>query len=252
MRRKRKRKLKKQFKILFITVPVVAAVIALIIFAFQLKTVKVSFDLNQFTESEVRAYMNAKKIDNTLIFWLKNKIGKSERMDMFEEYSVKMNSPFKVTITAYEKKLKGYIENNKIYYYFDDTGRILKSSTEKIDNVPKVTGLEYDKLVLYEKIYVKNKDALNILLKVSSAIEEYNYKVKKIKISDKLETTLYIKKVQVQMGKESNLDKKLKKLNDIYDDVIKLSGVLNMKRLSVDGSYTLKRTEKTNKSDKKK
>ncbi|MFQ9515064.1 MAG: cell division protein FtsQ/DivIB [Eubacterium sp.] len=252
MRRKRKRKLKKQFKILFITVPVVAAVIALIIFAFQLKTVKVSFDLNQFTESEVRAYMNAKKIDNTLIFWLKNKIGKSERMDMFEEYSVKMNSPFKVTITAYEKKLKGYIENNKIYYYFDDTGRILKSSTEKIDNVPKVTGLEYDKLVLYEKIYVKNKDALNILLKVSSAIEEYNYKVKKIKISDKLETTLYIKKVQVQLGKESNLDKKLKKLNDIYDDVIKLSGVLNMKRLSVDGSYTLKRTEKTNKSDKKK
>lgn len=247
MRRKKKRKLKKQFKILLITIPVVAALAALIIFAFRLQTVKVNFDLNQFTEAEVKAYMDAKKIDNTLIFWFRNKIGMSEKMHMFEEYSVKMNSPFKVTITAYEKKLKGYLKNDNTYYYFDDTGNILKVSTEKIGKIPRVTGIEYDKLVLYEKIYAKNSDALDTLLNVSSAIEEYDFNVKKIKISDKLETTLYIKKIQVQLGKESNLDKKLLALNDMYDNVVKYEGVLNMKRISTDGSYTLKKTEKSKK-----
>jgi cell division protein FtsQ len=245
MRRKRKRKLKKQFKILLIAIPVAVALIALIIFAFRLQTVKVNFDLNQFTEEEVKSYMDTKKIDNTLIFWFKNKIGMSENIELFEEYSVKMNSPFQVTITACEKKFKGYIKNDKMYYYFDDTGRILKITEEKFENVPKVTGIEYDKLVLYEKIYAKNKDALSTLLNVSSAIEEYNFQTKKIKISTELEITLYIKNIQVELGTESNLDKKLLQLNDMYDNVIKYRGVLNMKRVSLDGSYTLKKTKKT-------
>lgn len=251
MRRKRKRKLKKQFKILFITIPTAVVVIGLIIFAFRLQNVKVSFDLNQFTESEVKAYMDAKKIDNTLIFWFKNKIGKSQKMDLFEEYSVKMDSPFGVTITAYEKKLIGYIENNKAYCYFDDTGRILKITSEKMKSIPKVTGLGYGKLVLYDKIHAENKEALSSILQVSNAIEEYGFNVKQINISDKLETTLYIKNIEVQLGKESGMDAKLRDLNDLYKNVIKYSGVLNMKRLDKDGKYTLKKKDNSKKTKDK-
>lgn len=254
MRRKRKRKLKKQFKILFITIPIIIVIVALIIFAFQLKSVKVNFDLNQFTESEVKAYMDSKGIDNTLVFWLKDKIGQNETIDMFEEYSVKMNSPFKVTIDGYEKRLRGYILNEKTRYYFDDEGRILKVTEEKIEGVPKVTGIECDKLVLYETIKTKNKDSLERLLTVSDAIGEYEFDVKRIDISDKQETTLYIKKIQVQLGNDNNLNKKLQTLNDMYDNVVKVRGILNMKRINSDGVYTLKKTEKTSKkkSDKKK
>lgn len=246
MRRKRKRKLKKQFKILFITLPIIIAIIALIVFAFQLKSVKVNSDLNQFTEAEVKAYMDAKEIDNTLVFWFKNKIGKSETIPMFEEYSVKLNSPFKVTIDGYEKRLRGYILDEKIRYYFDDDGRILKVTEEKIEGVPKVTGIVYDKLALYEIIKAKNKDSMEQLLAVSDAIGEYEFNVKRIDISDKMETTLYIKNIQVQLGND-DLNKKLQTLNDMYDNVVKVRGILNMKHLNSDGVYTLKKTEKTSK-----
>ncbi|EKC73143.1 hypothetical protein OBE_02537, partial [human gut metagenome] len=30
------------------------------------------------------------------MFWIKNKIGKSENIDLFEEYTVKMQNPMKV------------------------------------------------------------------------------------------------------------------------------------------------------------
>lgn len=249
MRRKRKRKLKKGFKIFLISILVIAVIVLIIVFGFQIKTVKVSLDLNQFTETEVKAYMDAKKIDNTFVFWLRNKLGLSEKIELFEQYSVKMNSPVKVTITAYEKKFKGYINNDGIYVYFDDTGRILKKSTEKIKSIPKITGIDYNKLDLYEIINAKNKKALDTLLNVTSAIEEYDYNVKKIHISQNLETTLFIKKLQIQLGKENNLDRKLTAFNDMYSNVINMEGVLNMKRLSSDGSYTLKTEEETSKNE---
>lgn len=251
MRRKKKRKLKKQFKIILITIPILVALVALIIFAFQIKTVKVSSDLHQFTEGEVKACMDKEKIDNTLLFWLRNKIGKSKQIDMFEEYSVKMNSPFKITITAYEKKLKGYIQSDKVYYYFDGDGKILKISSEKIKSVPEVTGLEYNKLELYKNIYANNREALDTLLKYANAIEEYDFGVKQIDVSPKKEITLYIKNIQVQLGTDSNMDKKLLAFNDIYDNVVKYSGVLNMKRVSADGSYTLKKIKKSTKKASK-
>lgn len=251
-KRKRRRRLKKKFKILFISLPVIVAVVLLIVFGFRLNMIKVESDLNQFTESEVKSYFNKKEINNTLLFWLKDKIGKDEKVDLFEEYSVKMNSPFKVTITAYEKKLEGYIKDNKVYYYIDDEGMVLKTTTEKIKGVPQITGVEYDKLELYKKVNAKDTKSLKVLLKVIGLTNSYEFDIKRFDVSKTQEITLHIKKIQVQLGKEANMDKKIQALNEFYDNAIKYEGVLNMKRLSADQRYTLKKTEKTKKSKNKK
>lgn len=247
MKRKRKRKLKKQFKVLLITIPVIVCLVLLIIYAFQLKTVKVNLDLNQYTEKEVQTYIKSKEIDNTLLFWIKNKLGKSEKLDMFETYSVKINSPFKVTLDAYEKRLKGYILKDDLRYYFNDEGIILKITAEKISGVPKVTGIEYNKLELYKKIDAKNNESLKRLLVVCDAISDYEFAVKRIDILEKQETTLYIKKVKIMLGNDNNLNKKLQTLNDMYSNVIKAKGTLNMKHLNQEGVYTLKKEEETTK-----
>lgn len=251
-KRKRKRKLKKKFKILFMSVPIIAAIVLIVVFGFKLNSVKVVSDLNQFSNAEVKAYLDKKEINNTLFFWFKDKIGKSYQIDLFEDYSVKINSPFKVTITAYEKKLEGYIKEDKSYYYIDDEGMILKTTSEKISDVPKITGLEYDKLELYKTVKPKDEKALRVLLKVIKATKEYKFEIKRFDVSKEQEITLYIKKIQVQLGKEANMDKKIQAFNDLYDNVIKYEGVLNMKRLSTDKSYTLKKTENTKKNKKQK
>ena len=53
MRRKKKRKLKRWFKIFIIVVPCVAIAIGAIIYGFKLKDISVSSDLNQFSKDEV-------------------------------------------------------------------------------------------------------------------------------------------------------------------------------------------------------
>lgn len=251
-KRKRRRRLKKKFKILFISLPIVVAVVLLVIYGFRINNVNYTSDLNQFTSSEVKVYLDKKEIKNTLFFWLKDKLGKDKKIDLFEDYSVKFKSPFKVTITAYEKKLAGYIKDNKNYYYVDEDGRVLKTSTEKISDIPKITGLEYNKLVMYEIIDVKDEKAMAALLKVVSLSKDYKFDIKRFDVSKTHEVSLYIKKIQVELGKEANMPQKIQAFNDLYDNVIKYEGVLNMKRLSSDQSYTLEKGKKTKKNKKQK
>ena len=78
-------------------------------------------------------------------------------------------------------------------------------------------------------------------------VEAYNYKVKQYSINKNNEVTMNIKNVKVQLGKKTNLDKKLKDFNDMYKNVIKYKGNLNMKHASEDGSYTLKQSEEKKK-----
>lgn len=137
----RRRKLKKWVKVSFLVIVIIVALILIGIFGFKLQNVTCTSDLDQFTDQEVNAYMSEQKIDNTLVFWFKSLIGKNTPLELYEEYKVKFLSPSKVKITGYEKKLQGYIKKDKLYYYFDENGTILKISDEKIKDIVPVKGL---------------------------------------------------------------------------------------------------------------
>ena len=149
MKRKKKRKLKKSVKKLLILIPIIAVIAMVCVYGFALKDVSYSSDLQQYSAEEVKAYLNAKKIDNTLLFWIKNKIGKSENIDLFEEYSVKMQNPMKVKIISYEKKLKGYIKIYNSFYQVDEDGKVLKITAVKPKDIPIITGLDISASFIY-------------------------------------------------------------------------------------------------------
>lgn len=252
MKRRRRRRLRKGFKVLFIATPIIVAVVLIVVYGFSLKSIEISLDLNQYTSEEVKAYLDNKKIDNTLLFWIKNKIGKSDDIELLSKYSVKMLSPSKVKITGYENKLKGYVVENNMNCYFDRNGKVLKVSSDKLKSIPKVEGLSYNKITLYRKIDIKKEKVLNSLLTVINSIEQYNYTIKKVIVNDACETSLIMDKLQVDLGKTTNLDKKLKDLNDMYDEVKGYDGVLNMKIANEEGMYTIKKNDNsTGKKTKK-
>lgn len=250
LKRRRKRQLRKGFKIFLIVTLVIATLALIIALGFKLKTVRTSLDLGQFTNKEVMEYIDQKEIDNTLIFWLKNKTGNSVEIELFEEYDVKMLSPIEVKITAYEKKLKGAIKNENQFYYFDERGTILKVAKDRLKGIPKVQGLKCKELKLYHKIKPEDEKQLKSILDVTSKVEKYNFNIKKVKINKDSEVSIYVKKLQIQLGKNISMDKKLKTLNDMYSKVVEQKGILNMKHVSDDGSYTVKKIEEKKKQNK--
>ena len=97
---------------------------------------------------------------------------------------------------------------------------------------------------MYEIIDVKDEKAMAALLKVVSLSKDYKFDIKRFDVSKTHEVSLYIKKIQVQLGKEANMPQKIQAFNDLY--------VLNMKRLSSDQSYTLEKGKKAKKNKKQK
>lgn len=250
LERRKKKKMLKILKVLLIIILSAASFSAIIYFGFQVKNVTVT-DNEQYTETEItEAIFGGGRNNNTFIFWIRSKIPLfKEDISFLDDYDVKMVSPSKIKLLVYEKSLVGYIQCTDSLMYFDKDGVVEKSTEKAMKGIPMVTGIECDELKLYEKIPVKNDEVFKLLLNVSQAIEKYDFKVKKINISDKLETTLYIKDVEVQLGKENDLNAKLIDLKDMIDgDLLKYSGTLNMKNLSKEGNgYTLKRAEKSKK-----
>ena len=133
-----------------------------------------SSDLQQYSAEEVKAYLNAKKIDNTLLFWIKNKIGKSESIDLFEEYTVKMQNPMKVKIISYEKKLKGYIKIYNSFYQVDEDGKVLKITAVKPKDIPIITGLDIKKASMYNVLETGNKGDIPALTNMFKELDAYS------------------------------------------------------------------------------
>lgn len=108
--------------------------------------------------------------------------------------------------------------------------------------------MDIKKASMYNVLETGNKGDIPALTNMFKELDAYKLKPKKIDINRNCEITMYIKDLKVQLGKNNNLDKKLSDFNDLYKNASKYKGTLNMKWVSTDGSYTLKKEQETTKS----
>lgn len=281
-RRKRKRKLKKFLRNILIALPVAAGIFLLLYFGFRIKTVSYASDLNQFQAAEVQSYLKSHKIENSLWFWFRDIIGLEKKIDIFDGYSVSLSSPVKVKITAQEKRLRGSFIYGENEYYFDSSGKILKTEpcsygkTKKgkkklLDNsleICRFNGISFHSAALYKQLDTVDKEGKETILHMVEAFDEMeialdkasenkadqmSVPVKKIAVSENYEITMYIGKgLKVAFGKDNQLKEKMDAFVDIYSSakaqLTASSGTLQMQWLTADGSYTFikdkKKTEK--------
>ncbi len=240
----KKKRLRTWVKVVLVMIPIIAGIVCLIVFGFKLNDISYSSDLNQFTKEEVKAYLDAKEIDNSFTLWFRDLIGHEKDIELFEDYDVSFDSITKLDIKAHEKQFKGYIRNDKEFYCFDENGKLLKISNEKLKDKPKVKGLKIVNATLYQKIKVTDKKQFDAVLQVANAVAEYDFQVKKIIVNKNCEVSLVIDKVQVDLGKTTNLKKKLYDLNDMSKNLKKYKGTLDMRFVNNEGKYILKKPKK--------
>lgn len=198
---------------------------------------------DRYTSKELEEYFFSKKTDrNPFVFLFKSKFCNKIQIPFVETYDVEMLSLTDYKVTIYEKSVVGYINYMGSNMYFDKDGIVVESSGKILENVPLITGINFDYIILHQKLPVENQQIFTILLEITQLIEKYQINTDKIYISTDFEISLTLDKVTVELGKSEDLAEKVKELKDLIPSLINEKGVLDMKQYNYGNSgYTFKK-----------
>lgn len=182
---------------------------------------------------------------NPVVFIINQKFGDKMEIPFVETYDMEILSLTDYKITIYDKSVVGYVEYMGSNMYLDKDGIVVESSTKILEDVPLISGIDYDYIVLHQKLPVENPEIFTVLLDVTQQIEKHNINTEKINISKELEIEISIGNVIVQLGLDENLNEKMQDLADIIPNLLDVSGILNMKEYNVlNTGYTFVKTDK--------
>lgn len=165
---------------------------------------------------------------NSLYVLLKYRFVDMGEVPFVDTMEVKLKNPHTVQISVYEKGILGclYIESIGQYAYFDKDGFVVETSTEEIPDVPKVTGVTCEEVVLYEQLPLERGEVLKDLLNLTQILKKYDLLPQEIHYDDKLMPTLDYGGPRVVVGSEDYLSQKVVRLSAILPQLSGLSGTL--------------------------
>ena len=174
----------KRFGIKILILLVFAAVILgagyYVLDTYRIETVYVEGNVH-YTEEEVKGFvMDGILGDNSLYLSLKYKNKGVENIPFVDVMDVTILSPDTIKISVYEKALAGYVKYLDTYMYFDKDGYVVESSSVKTVGVPQITGLEFDHVILGEKLPVENEEVFNDILNITMLLNKYDLVADKI------------------------------------------------------------------------
>jgi len=156
---------------------------------------------------------------NTLLFRLEQWKRGEERIPYVERYDISYEGKNIVKIKVYEKILVGCVNVMGQYLYFDKDGYVTESSTEQLPGVPLVKGLEFNRIVLYEKLKIQKDELYDIILNITKLVREYEIPAQSILFNGKGEVEMDVGENSVSLGRRVAYDFPLQKLAEILPSV---------------------------------
>lgn len=231
--RKRKRKIKFAFKV-FMGIVLFLIILFLVIWNV-FKVEKVEVEGNELYDATMiqSVVLNDEYSWNSLYVFMKYKFMKPERVPFVDYMEISLKSPTTLHINVYEKGTMGYIYIPSIgeNAYFDKDGFVVETSTNVIEEVPLVVGLDCSEVVLYEKLPVE-KDLLREILSLTQALKKYNIIPDSVVYGVEGEPALIYGSVTVQMGDLTLQTPKVERLVEILPNLSEMSGTLHMEKWS--------------------
>ncbi|MDE5700477.1 MAG: FtsQ-type POTRA domain-containing protein [Lachnospiraceae bacterium] len=201
---------------------------------FAVKTVQVDGN-KHYSADEIKAMVMTGYLgDNSLYLSLKYKNKGIEGIPFVETMDVMVQSNDTIRITVYEKALAGYVQYLGRYMYFDNEGVVVETSKVTTKGIPQVTGLNFDHIVLHEKLPVENDKVFQNILTITKLLNKYNVLCDKIQFDSSYNVMLGYGSVKVNIGALDNLDEKLMQLPQILPSLEGERGTLDLQNYTAD------------------
>lgn len=219
--------------LVFVVMLICVAVIFWAYNSFRLETV--SFEgLTRYTEEQFRERLESNFFMTiTPIFAISDRIEQKE-IPFIEAYEIFYVDENTARVIVHEKRIIGCVLIMGRYMYFDKDGIVVESSTERIEGIPMITGLEFQEIALYKKLQIQKQGLYNTILQLTKLIEKNALFVQEISFDSNYEVTLFCDGIVVELGKKENYDETLNALQGILQKVQTRTGSLDMRNYSQD------------------
>ena len=199
-----------------------------------------------YTTREIRdLVMDGPYGNNSIYLYFKYKNKSINDIPFIEKMDVKILSPTHIRIDVYEKAVAGYIEYLGHYIYFDREGIAVESSTDTTSGIPFVTGLEFDHIVLHQKLPAKNEKIFAKILSITQLLTKYDIPTDKIYFDNDENITLYYGDVRILIGTDKYIDEKINELSLLLPKLEGYSGVLHMENYKGEGGNFILQKDET-------
>lgn len=194
---------------------------------------QVSFEgLTRYTEAEFREKLEQGVMTSlTPFFCLSDSLAQKE-IPFIEKYEIDYVDRQTARVIVHEKRVTGCVIIMGRYMFFDKDGIVVESSTERIPGIPVVTGLEFNEIVLYQKLSVQKQSLFDMILQLTRLTEQNEIPVREISFDSNYEVTLYTGDITVLLGKKTSYDEEMSALAGMLAVMGERTGTLDMRNYS--------------------
>lgn len=211
-----------------IAVAVIILLLAILLLSCNIREIIVTGN-ERYTEQEMTDLLFPDRISrNSVYCYLRDHLREHEAIPFVEDYRIVFQGPGKVEVIVYEKSVVGYVSYMSSCMYFDKDGIIVESTSETLDGVPRITGLKFGQIVLYEKLPVEREDIFQEILNLTQILSIYELSVDRIEYNDLGEASLYMDDIEVLLGGNASLNGKIAELNDMLPLLEGRKGTLHL------------------------
>ncbi|MGN0307863.1 MAG: cell division protein FtsQ/DivIB [Lachnospiraceae bacterium] len=214
--------------IVFLLILLLAGICTVVITKYRVRTIIVEGNIHYTNEEIIAQVINSRLEENSLYLSVKYRDKDISGIPFIEKMKVNILSADTIKIIVYEKSVAGYIEYLGKYMYFDKDGIVVETSDVKTDGITQITGLNFDYVILHEKLPVEDEAIFQSILDITQLLEKYGIAADKIYFDQNGEMTLYFGGIRVRLGDDSNIDDKMVRLKSILPELEGEKGVLRM------------------------
>ena len=200
---------------------VVIVAAGLLLFAGVFRTEKITVEgLSYYTEEAFLEKISGETARKNTLLFRYEQLRKGEiRVPYIEHYDIRTEGKNVIHIEVYEKILVGCVKVMGQYLYFDKDGYVTESSEERLPDVPLIKGLEFDRIVLYDKLKIQKDELYDVILNITKLVREYDIPAGCIIFNGKGEVELEVGDNSVSMGRRVSYDLQIQKLADLLPAV---------------------------------
>ena len=199
----------------------------------------------RYSDEEMEKMLFPNELSKITVYNLiRSKVKKNYNIPFIQDVDIYITGINSADIIVYEKSVVGCVKYMSSYMYFDKDGIVVESSNNFLEGIPLIDGLDFGRVVLYEKLPISNENVFDQMLDITQVLVGNDITVDKITISSDNNITLYIGDIEVYLGDSKELNGKIGELRDMWEKIKGLSGILyldNYNPLNENTTYTFKK-----------